>query len=425
MNTMKTTTSRISRTTISLALFLILTGAASAVPDVKGVSTDPAHITAGDEVDISVNLEETDYPDKTWDAEKELKARLEADNRLAREHSIIVEDMDRSIGFLYPDGVWNQEYRVKFNGDAPTGTYEYRVDIQYLENGEPVEIPTGDGTTLTYTEKFTVTVDKEGVDLSASVTETDPSNLRPGYNYADTRIAITNTGNKPIENIVMQPETPEKISPAFSRDEKFVISKLNQGASQQIDFSLDLEEEIEPGRHVVNLSTVYEDTDSNDYTETLEVPIRIEGKPDLELESAENKMQAGGSGQVMLSITNEGSHTAEGVTARMLLEREQPFSLETRSDYIGNIEPGETREAAIKVSADRSAVLKEHQLKIQMRATGDSDEGDNSVYTFTDHQTVELEGRTTSNLVYLGILGAIAVLAGLVYYRKRGKTEEE
>ncbi|MFO7793382.1 MAG: hypothetical protein R6V35_00200, partial [Candidatus Nanohaloarchaea archaeon] len=239
--------------------FSFFLGLTSAVPQINGVSTDPAFISSGDEVTLSVNMRETNYPDKNWDEDMTLKARLEPGNKLAREHSIITDDRDRSIGFLYPDGVWNQNYQVKFNGDAPTGKYEYRVAIQYLENGEPVEIETEEGSSnITYVEYFEVDVDKKGVELTSTVESTEPKNLRPGNNYANTKVRVTNSGNKPVENIELNPETPNLIRPAYSKYERFFIGKLNPGESSSFDMSINLDEEIEPGRHVIDLNTVYE-----------------------------------------------------------------------------------------------------------------------------------------------------------------------
>ena len=414
---------KVFATFLAFSFFLGLTTAA---PQINGVSTDPAFISAGDEVTLSVNMQETDYPDKNWDEDMELKARLEPGNKLARENSIITDDRDRSIGFLYPEGVWNQNYQVKFNGDAPTGNYEYRVAIQYLEDGEPVEIQTEDGSyNATYVEYFEVDVDKEGVELTSTVESTEPKNLRPGNNYANTKVRITNSGNKPVENIELSPETPELIRPAYSKDEKFFIGKLNPGESSTLDIGLNLDEEIEPGRHVVDLNTVYEDEDSNEYNQILQTPIRVEGRPDLELETVENVMAAGATSTLKLEIRNDGAHTAEAVTVRALLDREQPFSLDTRSDYIGDIESGETAKAVMEITADRTATLKDHEVKVQMRATGDSEEGDRSVYTFTEHQEVTLEGRTRSSLIYAGLAGALAALLGAVYWRRSGGGEED
>jgi len=73
------------------------------------------------------------------------------------------------------------------------------------------------------------------------------------------------------------------------------------------------------------------------------------------------------------------------------------------------------------VSADRAASLKTHQVKIQLRATGDSEQGDSSVYTFTEESKITLDGRTESNLIYAGIALAALVLVAAVYRFVSGK----
>ncbi|EGQ42961.1 MAG: hypothetical protein J07AB43_09500 [Candidatus Nanosalina sp. J07AB43] len=117
-----------------------------------------------------------------------------------------------------------------------------------------------------------------------------------------------------------------------------------------------------------------------------------------------------------LKIKNQGEQDAESVTARLLAERTQPFNLEDRSGYIGEIESKEEGSAALRLSADRSASLKEHNIKIQLRANGDSEEGDESVYTYTDQVDIDLTSRTQSPLIYLGILLAVLV-AGFATFR--------
>ena len=108
----------------------------------------------------------------------------------------------------------------------------------------------------------------------------------------------------------------------------------------------------------------------------------------------------------------------------MIAERSQPFSLEDRSNYIGEIESGESSEAVMKISADRTASLKRHQLKVQFRANGDSEEGDQSVYTFTEQTGIELTERTQSPLIYIGVVAALIVLAAMIYRYRSGKSQE-
>lgn len=410
-------------TPIKLALFAALitalTGSAAAVPELNAVSYDPAFISAGDRVNISANLQATDYPDKTWDEDKQLKIVLKPDNRLAEEYITIEDDRDESIGFLYPHGVWNQRYQVKVDSGAPTGMYDFELHIQYLENGEPVKIQTEGGSTITYIQDFSMPVDNEGVDLTSDVRETDPSVPRPGDDYVEMDIRFQNTGNKPVEEIEIRPETPNGIETAYSKDEKFFIGKISEGDSYSQTLTVNLDEDLQPGTHWIDLKAVYEDESGNSYSENMEAPLRVEGRPDLEIVNSSTTMKAGETSQLRVQIRNTGAQDAESVKARVIAERSQPFSLADRSDYLGEVESGETVEAVMDISADRSADLKTHQLKVQLRSNGDSEEGDNSVYSFTEDVDVELEGRTESSLIYVGVLAAIlVVLSGGYRYFK-------
>jgi len=426
---MKTTTtqSKTVKFALIISILTITVGTVSAAPKLDAVSFDPGFITAGDRVNISANMHETNYPDKNWDEDKKLKVVLKPDNRLTREYITIEDDRDESIGFLYPDGVWNQRYQVKVDSGAPTGMYDFELHVQYLEDGEPVKIQTKEGSyNFTVIRDFSMPVDNEGVDLSGNVEGTDPKTPRPGDSYTDMQLTFTNTGNKPIEEIELNPETQELVETAYSQDEKFFVDRLNEGDKASRNLSLDLDEDLEEGLHWINMSATYEDTSSNTYTEKIELPLRVEGRPDLEIVNSSTEMKAGETKQLHVKVENTGEQDAESVTTRVIAERSQPFSLEDRSNYIGEIESGETNEAVLRLSAERSASLKTHQVKVQLRANGDSEEGDQSVYTFTEQAKVELTERNQSNLIFIGLIAALLVaVAGIYRYKSNTKDKEE
>ncbi len=412
-----TTTPTKLKFAVTLSALLFAFAPASGAPQLQGTSFDPSFISAGDRVNISANIRAVDYPDKNWDSEKNLKATLKPGNRLTREYVTIEENRDQSIGFLYPQGIWNQRYQVKIDSGAPTGSYGFEIHMQYLEDGQPVEIQTGeDSYNFTVIRKFSIPVDNEGVGISGNVRETSPPTPRPGDDHIQVSMSFTNTGNKPVEEVEIRPNSLESVKPAFSEDEKFFIDRLNTGKSAEKTISLEIDEDTDPGLKTVDLETEFEDISGNTYTETVELPLRIEGRPDLELVEKERKMRAGQTQTLDLKVRNQGEQDAESVTARLLAERTQPFKLEDRSGYIGEIESGEEGSAALRLTADRSASLKEHNIKIQLRANGDSEEGDESVYTYTDQVDIDLTSRTQSPLIYLGILLAVLV-AGFGAFR--------
>jgi len=161
---------------------------------------------------------------------------LKPGNRLAREHSIIVDDRDKSIGFLYPEGVWNQNYRVKIDSDAPTGNYRYKIHIIYTSMEE----------NSSFIKEFNMPVDKEGIDLSATTLNTDPRQPRPGDNYVTQKIQITNTGNKPVEEIQVIHRQMSSYRLLTPRMRSFYIGRINPGESSVIDLGLQLDQQHLP-----------------------------------------------------------------------------------------------------------------------------------------------------------------------------------
>lgn len=375
-------------------------------------------------MNISLMLQKDDILDDDFDIESKINSSLEPGSIRSEKYIEIVNkrgaysSQTSTSSFMYPDGVWNERYTVKISQEAPTGTYELIHNLDYVSKDSDF--------TKNSEESFSIHVDREGPQLTASTESTEPETPRAGDNYVTDTVRFTNTGEKKLENLVLRPETSEGIGKAYSSDEKFLIGAINPGSSQNVDLGLDISEDVEPGLHEIVFQTEYEDSDSNVYTENISTYLRVEGRPDLEVVNSSMEMKAGETTQLRVKVENTGEQDAESVTARIIAERSQPFSLEDRSNYIGEIESGQTGEAVMKISADRKAALKDHQIKIQLRANGDSEEGDHSVYTFTEQTGIELTDRTESSLIYVGIVLAVVIaLAGFYRYVKGSKGSEE
>lgn len=397
---------------LTLSILVLAVGQAYSAPELQDVSFDPGVIAAGDRVDITASIHYDIYDGD--EEEKNIDVALSPDNRLAEEYVTFEDDYSDSI-FIYPGGGWNQQFQVKVHGDAPSGDYRFTVDITESNRNSNV----------TYEEEFVMPVEKEGVDLTADVVQTSPDNPRTGDNDVRMDLRVSNTGSKDIEEVEIIPEFPEGISSSDSMTEKLFIDRIGESSSSNQELKLDIADELRPGVYRINLSTSYEDTDSNSYTEEMSIPLRVEGRPDLELANASMEMKAGSTSDLELTVVNTGSQDAETVSARVIAQSSQPFSLADRSDYIGEIKPGEKGKAVLSISSDRSASLKKHQLKIEMRANGDSDEGDNSVYTFTGNASVDLEERSQASLIYIGVAAAGLVLLLAAFRHFRGKESEE
>ena len=131
-------------------------------------------------------------------------------------------------------------------------------------------------------------------------------------------------------------------------------------------------------------------------------------------------------------LKNVGTEDAEAVDARIIKQSSQPFSFDLRSNYVGELEAGETGKAVFEINIDKEAEQKEHNLKLLIRAKGDSDKGDNNIYTFNRRAIIDVNGKKVNPVVGMvigvqsnggtkavgiGVLLAI-VIFGLVIYKK-------
>ena len=419
-----TTVSTLRKTAFIVTAAFIFVSGGLASTQITDVSHTPGIISAGDEVNISLMLESDDFVNDDFEIESRMNTSLEPGSYRSERYIEIVDregafTSDTSTSsYLYPDGIWSEKYTVKVSQKAPTGSYELVHNVDMIHE---------DSNGVRHNEQeFSIHVDRDGADLTATTARTEPQTPRAGDDHVTQTVRLTNTGEKKLENLVVRPETPEGIEKAYSSDERYLVGAINPGSSQTIDIGLDISEELEPGLHQVLLQTEYEDSDDNIYQEQISTSLRVDGRPDLEVVNSSMEMKAGESRELSVSIENTGDQDAESVTARLIAERSQPFSLEDRSNYVGEIESGESAEAVLKVSADRKASLKSHNVKIQLRANGDSEEGDQSVYTFTEQTQVELTGRTESPLIYVGVVaGALVLIAAIIrLYRRSGEEEE-
>jgi hypothetical protein len=415
-----------ARTLALTVLVAVMMSNAAATPQLDGVSFDPAFPAAGDTVEVAMNLHETQYPDKSWEPVYTLDVRVVPDDRVTAEHTTVLGQRDDSIGFLYPEGYWNERTRIKIDSDAPALNYSYRVELRYLDDGEPVQIETDEGTTTaTVIERFEMPVDAEGIDLEVGTIEVSPQDPRPDDDGVDVTAEIVNTGEQRADSVIVHAGEIDGIEPADGADNRVFLGSIGPDGSADAEMTYDVGDDISPSVHDVPVSFRYEDQDSTAFEDTTTFPLRIEGRPQLAVQQGSiSTVKAGGSALIRFTVENTGEQDAESSEVRILPKATQPISMVDRSMYLGEIQAGEEATATMRVQAERSASQQRYNLDAEIRSLGDSEEGDSSVYTESERVTVEVAGVKQSLLLPAGILGAVLVAGVLAYRRTRGGDDD-
>src|SRR3989338_4481109 len=379
-----------------IALFVLSVSMVSANIEVEGISFDPAIIAAGDEVDITVNFREFVSPGGA-----------------------------SNIGHLFASSdVWKKTFRVKVNNDAVPANYELKLRFQYEKNGVL------EGASLVH--KFALPVKHEGIVLGITNIVTDPSAIRPGDDFVEVTTYIENSGSKSAKSIEAKLLIPDGLEHSYSDNNRKWVGMLSPNESKQLSFFINIDENADSEQYALDLDLNYEDLDNNDYTKKLSFPLLIKERPNIEVVDVKGDGKAGSKITLEVTLKNIGTEDAEAVDARIIKQSSQPFSFDLRSNYVGELKVGETGKAIFTINIDKEAEQKEHSLKLLIRAKGDSDKGNNDIYTFNRRAIVNVDGKKvnpvvgmvvgvqdngTNKVVGIGIILAI-VVAGLVIYKK-------
>ena len=138
--------------------------------------------------------------------------------------------------------------------------------------------------------------------------------------------------------------------------------------------------------------------------------LAVLSKPVFEIVSIETNpvnLVPGSNVELKVVIKNTGGKDADSVSIKAFKESSQPFSFEEKSDFIGNLNAGETGDGIIKFTVDKDAVPKKHILELEIRSISE-----NNVVLDTISAPLEVKSNSNSGLskVFSGVNILILVL---------------
>lgn len=400
-----------------MALALLATPLVSASLVLDRIQYDPAIITAGDEVDIIIYYHDdatSENDNKIGNPEYNFRTWIEPDDTVSEKYVLILDaEGDDLYGTVYSGQQYNKKFRIKVLPNAPTGTYEMKLYGQWYKRDMPF------GAIMSV--RFNMDVKKEGIILNIASLETVPSEIRPGDNYVKIITRIENVGSKDSKAIELDVTTPSGITASYSNDNRVWIGRLNAGESKEFTTFIDVEENTTPGLYYIKYNYKYSDLDDNKYTKDQLIPLRIKESPYLEVIDVKGEGAAGTKTKLYVTVKNTGTESAELVDVRIMKQSVQPFAVDVRSDYIGELAPGEEAIAVFEIAILSEAEPKEHDLKLLIRAKGDTDEGDDNIYIFSRNAKINVTPAKNTQLIYAIIIVFVAGIAIVAYNMRRKK----
>lgn len=372
------------------------------------IQYDPAIIAAGDEVDIVIQFHDEsvmtgDNVKRVGNSDYTFEVLLESDDTLTKNYVTFSDaEGDDQQGRIFSGEYYNKKFRVKVNNNAPAGNYEFKLSGRWYYKGEAE-------TNYEYL-RFQMPVKKEGIILGITTLETIPSEVRPGDNFVEVKGYVENSGEKDAKSVEINLVLPDGIESSYTDNNRVWVGRINTGEKKELTFFLDVDDDIKSGVQDIVYSLKYMDIDNNNYAISKSLPFRIKPRPYLEVVESTGTGLAGENGKLHLTIKNTGDESAEAVDVRILKQNSQPFTLDVRSDYIGELKPGETGLAIFDLKVSTDAEIKQHNFKVLIRSKGDTDEGDDKIYTYNRRAQFDVTGIAPNKMKTYGLIGATIVV---------------
>ncbi|NJE05478.1 hypothetical protein E3E36_04840 [Thermococcus sp. M36] len=330
------------------------------------------------------------------------------------------EDNVKYVPELMPGESTVLEFKVRANERLENGIYPMRIELEYITEPNEKEI----------TDERLVGIDVTGrAELIVSRVSTSPGRVIPGTENVEVNIQIDNVGTGTAETVVVRPMPGWPFSLSESSTQVIGVGTLRKGDSAEASFRVNVAENASPGTYEIPLLVTYTTGAGIRKNATLRVPVILGSKPNIEVAGVrfEPDPIQGETVRVYVTLRNTGGEKATSVLIEGVVKADQPFTLDKRTDYIGDLAPGATGEGVIILRIDRDAVPKDYNLRLRIRAVGDPNRGDDNVYVFERTITVRVKENTgrSKNLraaaIITGLVVVVAVLLTYLSERKRTK----
>jgi hypothetical protein len=325
----------------------------------------------------------------------------------------------------FPFTIDPNEERVRFFGTVKAGEdllaqYRVRVEDSAVEGNNPLDVRLSTDGRVFFTTSFDVYVESRLVDFEIGNLASEPENLFSDSENNKLTITLHNVGEGEAKLVKTELRLPSGFIPSSSYSDTYSIGTVGAESSGNAVFYIDIDRSVQSGEHYATLKVSYKDSQNSEYREkVLMVKLPVRASPSFEVTGLVTNPEIIGQGmegiELKVSIQNTGSREAENVNVRVLKEATQPFDFDEKSNFVGNLDPGESGEAVFRFDADNTADLKKYIMDIEIRYTQDSTVktvGDKISFSVTE-RLPDLTGS------YVLIILGIAVIAIAVWLVKR------
>lgn len=428
----------------SLLAFLVLTGIAVTFLAIAPVSADEKYmagspelsaaisgsneLSPGDEIKLAVSIQNSGVNqfkfvgsnivsrDDLPNTAKFLKATLSSGLS-----PIIVKSDPQILGDLAASSKATATFTVKVPTGAAAGTYQLPVTLQYTYLSDANQYGTDSIEYRYRSENKTLMVPvKIKANVRLDVESVNVSGLNAGTEGYVT-LKVKNIGHEDGKKAVLTIVRNDG-SPVVPTEGSAFIGDFPAGATATGIFRASVDSGAEEQTYPLDVYVKYENSESDTVssaTETIGIPVG--GKIQFAIISDPQSIAAGQKKVITAKFKNTGGATAYQAVGRISMV--DPFTSNDDSAFLGDLAPGETKEASFLVSADSAATVKSYGIDAEVRYR---DALDNQVVSDPMKLNVNvvaaksITSALTDNPALLALVVLVVIAAaGFYVYRKK------
>jgi len=316
-----------------------------------------------------------------------------------------VTTISKVAGDINPGMGFTVSYNVNIDPSAQEGIYRYNLLLTYNSARELQQI----------TSNVMIDVPIWKGDLHIQSLVTVPTKVYPDSKQVLLKVLIANTGNGAASDIQLQLVLKPPFSASSSGSDKIYVGNIPPGQISEADFIVDVASDAQFGQYTVILG---EQSGSN-IIPVGELSLYINEKVKFQIVSVTpDSVSAGDSGRVIqVALKNTGSVKADSVRVELMVGN---FFTGTLTDFLGTMQPGETKTAFFTVDIDSKAQPGNYNLDLRLDWTQDNNALD-------DTQTIPvtvMAAAPPTTLIAIAVIVLIIIVAYALVRRRRARAAQ-
>lgn len=396
-------------------------------PDLSAALSGTNELTPGKEVQLAVIIQNTGVNqfkfvksgivdrDDLPNTAKFLTATLSSGSS-----PLIIKSDPQVIGDLKASNAATAKFTVKVPSDTPAGTYQLPVTLNYtyLYTADQYGYDTIQYYYKNVNETLLIPVQIKP-DVKIAVITSDVKHLNAGTEGYIT-LTVKNTGHENATKAILMIARNDA-SPVIPTESSAYIGDFPSGGIATCLFKTTVDSGAEAQSYPLDVYVKYENRDGDTVSSDIEtIGIPVGGKIDFEITSDPQTISPGQKKVITAKFKNTGGATAYQAIARISMV--DPFTSNDDSAFLGDMAPGDIREASFLVSADGTATVKSYGIDTEVRYR---DAMDNTVVSDPMKLNVEVVkskgpvSLLTDNPVLIAALAVIIIAIGYFLYRRK------